>query len=138
MVGSPAIGPEPPGAVLSGRGFKIEDKGKLRDILLPLDGTKALAGGTVNEFRRLFAHSAFLCGDSSRAALDLWFAFGRRSRACQSVDTGNRRWRVRFESRKAKRRLRDDLKSSLVRRSSSLRRRAFASDFPFLAAFLRA
>ena len=58
-VGSPAIGPEPPGSVLSGRGFKIEDKGNLRDILLPLDSPNTLKGGIVNEFRRLFGHSSF-------------------------------------------------------------------------------
>ena len=38
MVGSLSIGPEPPGAVLNGRGFKIIHKGDLRDILLPLGG----------------------------------------------------------------------------------------------------
>lgn len=59
MVGSLSIGPESPGAVLSGRGFKIEGKGNLRDILLPLDGPKTLTGETVNEFRRLFGHSSF-------------------------------------------------------------------------------
>ena len=59
MVGSPAFGPEPVGAVLSRRGLAIEAKGKTRDILLPLDRSPALPGEKINEFRRLFAHSSF-------------------------------------------------------------------------------
>lgn len=59
MVGSPSIGPEPVGAVLSSRGFTIKAKGNVGDILLPLDSPSALSGETINEFRRLFAHSSF-------------------------------------------------------------------------------
>jgi hypothetical protein len=59
MVGSPAFGPEPVGAVLSRRGLAIETKGKTRDILLPLDRSPALPGEKINEFTRLFAHSSF-------------------------------------------------------------------------------
>lgn len=59
MVGSPAIGPDPVGAILNHRGFKIERRGDNRNILLPLDSATPLTGEQFNRFHHLFGNTTF-------------------------------------------------------------------------------
>jgi len=56
---SAVIGPEPVGTILRRRGFTIEARGNIRDIVLPLQRETPLSGEQVHEFRRLFNKAAF-------------------------------------------------------------------------------